>query len=32
MYLDQYLLRAHDLDHLTNVRPRLLQQAQLFAQ
>jgi hypothetical protein len=30
MYLDQDLLGAHDLDHLADIRARLLQQSQLF--
>jgi hypothetical protein len=32
MHLDEHLLGAHDLDHLADIGPRLLQQAELFPQ
>ena len=32
VHFDEHLLRAHDLDDLTNVGPRLLQQTELFSQ
>jgi hypothetical protein len=32
MDLDKHLLGAHDLYYLTDIRPRLLQQAELFPQ
>jgi hypothetical protein len=32
VHLDEYLLCAHDLDDLSDVGPRLLQQTELFSQ